>query len=167
MSKRLALLRHAKSAYDDSSLADHDRPLNKRGERDAPTMAKRLLKSGWRPSMILTSTAKRTRQTARIVAREIGYPVEFVQSEPDLYLASPETILDIIEQQDNRFNEIVVCAHNPGITRLSNMLCGATIDNVPTCGLVLLEADIEDWSEFGDVQGTLLDFDYPKKDPNT
>jgi phosphohistidine phosphatase len=164
MPKRIALLRHAKSAYDDPSLADHDRPLNERGERDAPVMARRLIESGGRPSMILTSTARRTRQTVRIFAREIGYPIEFIQGEPDLYLASPRSILDVIERQDVRFNEIIVCGHNPGITHLANELCGTQIDDVPTCGLVIIEADISNWTELDGATCTLVDFDYPKKE---
>jgi phosphohistidine phosphatase len=167
MPKRIALLRHAKSAYTNPSLADHDRPLNKRGERDAPTMAKRLIATGWRPSMILTSTARRARQTARIIAREIGYPIEFIQSEPDLYLASPGTILSLIAKQDNRCNEIIICAHNPGITHVANALCGTTIDNVPTCGMVLVEVEIDDWRAIDNASCTLINFDYPKKEPAT
>lgn len=126
-------------------------------------MAKRLIKCGGRPSMILTSTARRTRQTARILAREIGYPIEFIEGEPDLYLASPKTILDVIARQDNSFNEIIVCAHNPGITQLANALCGTSIDNVPTCGIVLMETEIENWGELDGADCTLLNFDYPKK----
>lgn len=163
MSKRIALLRHAKSTHGDPSMADHDRPLSQRGERDTPDMAKRLIKCGGRPSMILTSTARRTRQTARILAREIGYPIEFIEGEADLYLASPKTILDVIARQDNSFNEIIVCAHNPGITQLANALCGTSIDNVPTCGIVLMETEIENWGELDGADCTLLNFDYPKK----
>jgi phosphohistidine phosphatase len=163
MPKRIALLRHAKSTYSDPSLADHDRPLSKRGERDAPVMARRLIEGGGRPSMILTSTARRTRQTVRIIAREIGYPIEFIQGEPDLYLASARNILDVIARQDESFNEIIVCAHNPGITQLANALCGTSIDNVPTCGMVLMEVEIENWSGLDGARCTLLNFDYPKK----
>ncbi|MDH3511983.1 MAG: histidine phosphatase family protein [Gammaproteobacteria bacterium] len=72
MKKRLTLLRHAKSSWNNPSLDDRDRPLNKRGERDAPMMGQRLLKKSTRPSLILTSPAKRARQTARLIAREIG-----------------------------------------------------------------------------------------------
>jgi phosphohistidine phosphatase len=165
MPKRIALLRHAKSAHGDPSMVDHDRPHSQRGERDTPNMAKRFTRGGGRPSMILTSTAKRTRQTARILAREIGYPIEFIQGEPELYLASPRNILDVITRQDKSFNEIIVCAHNPGITRLANALCGTSIDNVPTCGIVLMEAEIENWGELDGTDCTLLNFDYPRKQP--
>lgn len=163
MPKRIALLRHAKASWADGSLEDRDRPLSKRGERDAPVIAGRMVNGGGRPSLILTSTAKRARQTARFVARKIGYPVEFIQGEPDLYQAGPKTILDVIARQDKSFNDIVVCAHNPGITDLANVLCNAGIDHVPTCGIVILAAEIDDWSELGDADCTLIEFDYPKK----
>lgn len=162
MKKRLTLLRHAKSSWNNPSLDDRDRPLNKRGERDAPMMGQRLLKKNTRPSLILTSPAKRARQTARLIAREIGYPIEFLQTESDLYLAAPKKILDVIAQQDNTFNDLVVCGHNPGITELTNRLSGKSIDNVPTCGMVFLEADISSWDELGKTRCNLQEFDYPK-----
>ena len=165
MLKRITLLRHAKSSHDNLSVADHDRPLNKRGEQDAPIMARRMLDRSARPSLILTSTAKRARQTARRIARAINYPIDFLQSEPELYLANSKTILALIAKQDNQFNDIVVCAHNPGITDLANHLCRAGIDNVPTCGIVMLEADIDSWERLSEAGCTLIDFDYPKKQP--
>jgi phosphohistidine phosphatase len=166
MKKRLTLLRHAKSSWNNPGLDDRDRPLNKRGERDAPMMGQRLLKKETRPSLILTSPAKRARQTARLIAREIGYPREFLQTEHELYLADPGTMLAIIAQQDNAFNDIVLCAHNPGITDLANRLSGASIDNVPTCGMVFLEAEISSWDEINTSRCTLAEFDYPKRPEN-
>ena len=166
MKKRLTLLRHAKSSWNNPGLDDRDRPLNKRGERDAPMMGQRLLKKETRPSLILTSPAKRARQTARLIAREIGYPLEFLQTEHELYLADPGTMLAIIAQQDNAFNDIVLCAHNPGITDLANRLSGASIDNVPTCGMVFLEAEISSWDEINTSRCTLAEFDYPKRPEN-
>jgi len=98
--KRLTLLRHAKSSWGRPDIADHDRPLNARGERDAPLMGRRLIASGARPSLIVTSPATRARQTTKLFAREIGYPIEFIQTETSLYLADPQTILEVIEVQD-------------------------------------------------------------------
>jgi phosphohistidine phosphatase len=163
MTKRVTLLRHAKSSYDNISLSDHDRPLSHRGERDAPRMGRRLLDHGGRPSLIVTSTARRARQTARLIAEAIGYPREFLQSERELYLASPDTILNVIAGQDNTFNDMVVCGHNPGITELACDLSGTYIDNVPTAGVVILDADIDTWDELGGARCDLVDFDYPKK----
>lgn len=165
MTRRVTLLRHAKSSHDDMSLQDHDRPLNARGERDAPVMGQRLLDKGGRPSLILTSTAVRARQTAKLVARAIGYPMEFLQSERELYLADPDTILDVIAGLDNAFHDIVVVAHNPGITELACGLGRTHIDNVPTCGMVVLDAQIDSWDRLGPARCDLVDFDFPKLIP--
>lgn len=162
MKKRLTLLRHAKSSWNNASLDDRDRPLNERGERDAPMMGQRLLQKDSRPSLILTSPAKRARQTVRLIAREIGYPIEFLQTEAELYLASPEILLNVIAEQENTFNDIVLCGHNPGITELTNQLTGMAIDNVPTCGMVYIEAEIKAWDELEGTRCTLAAFDYPK-----
>jgi phosphohistidine phosphatase len=162
MLKRLTLLRHAKSSWKDGDLADIDRPLNKRGESDAPMMGRRLLARGARPSMILTSPAKRARRTARLIAREIGYPIEFLQREDELYLADPDTILAVLARLENSFNDVIVCGHNPGLTELANRLTGAGIDNIPTCGLVAMEADVRDWSALARGHCNLVFFDYPR-----
>ena len=163
MQKRLALLRHAKSSWKDPSLEDYHRPLNKRGERDAPMMGRRLLARGARPSLIITSPAKRARRTARLIAREIGYPIEFLQREDDLYLADPDAILAVLARQPNSFHDVIACGHNPGLTELATRLTGINIDNVPTCGIVAMEADLKDWAELATARCHLLYFDYPRK----
>jgi phosphohistidine phosphatase len=161
--KRLTLLRHAKSSWSQPGLDDQDRPLNQRGQRDTPIMGRRLVAHGVRPSLIITSPAKRARQTAKLLAREIGYPIEFMHTEKSLYLADPMTILGVIESQEDTFSDIVVCAHNPGITDLANQLCSQSIDNVPTCGMVIVEAGTDSWSEIVNSPRTFIAFDYPKK----
>jgi phosphohistidine phosphatase len=163
MSKRLTLLRHAKSSYRDFGLSDHDRPLSPRGERDAPAMGRRHSNQSVRPSLILTSTAVRARQTARLFAQAIGYPLEFVQSERGLYLAEPEAILEIVGLQENSFNSITVCGHNPGITELASTLSRTNIDNVPTGGIVILDSNIDGWEQVDGARWSLVEFDYPKK----
>jgi phosphohistidine phosphatase len=163
MRRQLTLLRHAKSSWGDAKLKDRNRPLNERGECDAPLMGKRLHARGARPTLILTSPAVRARQTAQIVAREIGYPQEFLQREEDLYLASPDEIVAVIARQDSSFKDVVVCGHNPGLTELANRLTGAGIDNVPTTGVVVIGLDLKSWSDLDGTQGKLLLFDYPKR----
>jgi len=161
--KRLTLLRHAKSSWGQPDLDDHDRPLNQRGQRDTPIMGRRLVAHGVRPSLIITSPAKRARQTVKLLAREIGYPIEFMHTEKSLYLADPTTILGVIEGQEDTFSDIVVCAHNPGITDLANQLSGQSIDNVPTCGMVIVEAGTDSWSEIINSPRTFIILDYPKR----
>ncbi len=161
--KRLTLLRHAKSSWGQPDLDDLHRPLNQRGQRDAPIMGRRLITRGVRPSLIVTSPAKRARETAKLLARQIGYPIEFIQTEKSLYLASATKILEIIELQEDTFSDIVLCAHNPGITDLAHQLSNHSIGAMPTCGLVTIESDTDSWSSFQDSSRTFIAYDYPKK----
>ena len=165
MQKRITLLRHAKSSWKDASVADRDRPLNRRGNKSAPDMGKRLAELGVRPSLLLTSPAKRARETARLIARELNYPLEFIQSESELYLATPETMLQVVARQDNGFNDVMLFGHNPGITELANRLGDRNIDNVPTCGMVGIELDVKEWTEIVAADGKTVFFDYPKNRP--
>ncbi|MDH3977144.1 MAG: histidine phosphatase family protein [Gammaproteobacteria bacterium] len=161
--KRVTLMRHAKSSWSTAGLSDHDRPLNQRGQRDTPVMARRLLDKNIRPSLIITSSAKRALETSKLLARNIGYPIEFMHTEKSLYLADENRLLETIELQEDTFNDIVICAHNPGITDLANRLTRQSIENVPTCGMVTIEADTDHWSNFSEASRSLMDFDYPKK----
>lgn len=163
MRRQLTLLRHAKSSWDDSAIKDRVRPLNERGERDAPMMGQRLHALGARPTLIVTSPAVRARQTAQIIAREIGYPREFLQREEELYLASPDDIVAVLARQDSGLRDVIVCGHNPGLTDLANRLTGAGIDNVPTTGVVVIGLDLKCWADLDRAQGELLLFDYPRR----
>src|SRR5690606_21459814 len=129
-------------------------------ERDAPVMALRLKAHRARPSLILTSHAARARTTARIVARILGYPAEFLQTERALYLASAETILRVVSQQDERFADVLVVAHNPGMTELANrLLPDLSLDNLPTSGVIALESDAERWGDLDTADRRLLYYD--------
>lgn len=163
MRRQLTLLRHAKSSWDQAGIKDKDRPLNDRGERDAPLMGSRLRARGARPTLILTSPAVRARRTAQIIAREIGYPVEFLQREDDLYLASPDEIVAVVARQDSSFRDVIVCGHNPGLTQLANRLTGAGLDDIPTTGVVVIGLDLKNWAALDGAQGELLLFDYPRR----
>jgi phosphohistidine phosphatase len=161
--KRLTLLRHAKSSWRDSDLPDHERPLSGRGERDAPRMGERLSGRKVRPALIITSTAKRALDTARTVARVLGYPREFVQVEPALYLADPTTILDVVGKQEERFTDILLVGHNPGLTELVNQLVpDLELHNLPTAGVVAMESSASRWADVAARNTTLLFYDYPK-----
>jgi len=160
--KTLTILRHAKSSWDDADLVDFDRPLNARGNRDAPTMGQRMQVAGIRPSLIISSPAARAWTTARIVANELTYPLEFLQRERDLYHAGTETLFDVISRQDEGFNSIVVVGHNPGLTDLANKLIPGLTSNLPTAGYVSVLVDTETWELRGRKSADLIEFDYPK-----
>ena len=161
--KILTIVRHAKSSWKDTSLSDRKRPLNTRGERDAPVMGRRIHEHGIRPSLIVTSPAKRAWTTAKIIAREIHYPLEFLQREDGLYLASLNEILDTIVAQDNGFNNLMIVGHNPGLTDFANFLVPGLTNNLPTAGVVSVEIDQDDWSLYTQPQARLLVHDWPKK----
>tara|TARA_R110000782_G_scaffold30345_1_gene75458 strand:+ start:596 stop:1090 length:495 start_codon:yes stop_codon:yes gene_type:complete len=160
--KTLTLARHAKSSWDDSSLPDRERPLNRRGERDAPEMGRRIAGHGIRPSLIIASPALRAWETARIIAREINYPIEFLQRENRLYLASLDTLLDTVVAQDEGFNNLMLVGHNPGLTEFANFLVPGICDNLPTAGIFSVEIETDDWSLYARPATKLAVYDYPK-----
>lgn len=160
--KILTLVRHAKSSWDDSKLSDRERPLNKRGEHDAPMMGKRIVAAEIRPSLILASPAVRAWTTAKILAQEIGYPLEFLQKENGLYLASLDNIIDVLVAQDAEFNSVMIVGHNPGLTTFANYLSPGLTDNLPTAGVVSVSFENDDWNLRSPPTTELLSYDYPK-----
>jgi phosphohistidine phosphatase len=161
--KTLTIVRHAKSSWKDTTLRDRERPLNKRGKHDAPEMGRRIDEYGIRPSLIVSSPAKRAWTTAKTVAKAIGYPREFLQKEEGLYLASVERILDVLVAQDERFNSIMLVGHNPGFTDFANFLVPGLTNNLPTTGVVSVEIDQDDWNLYERPAAKLLVYDWPKK----
>lgn len=154
----LLLVRHAKSSWKDESLADIDRPLNKRGQRDAPEMAARLKQRGLMPDLIVSSPAVRALATARIMAGELGYGNDIVVDE-ELYPASPSGVLETVKAIDDSVRIVIIVSHNPTLTELANYFSSEEIGNVPTCGIVMLS--IADWKR--PQEALFLDMDYPKR----
>ena len=161
--KRLTLVRHAKSSWTEVLLSDHDRALAERGVRDAPRMGKRINARKLRPSLIISSTAVRAMSTARAIADALKYPLEFLQSEKELYLATPDKILEIACAQEDNFSDLMVVGHNPGMTDLVNQLLPALcLHNLPTCGVVAIDFDTDAWAKLAEANAKLVFYDYPK-----
>ena len=163
--KSLTIVRHAKSSWKHHGLSDRERPLNKRGERDAPVMARRVAETGIRPSQIISSPAVRAWTTAKVFARELGYPAEFLQREDGLYLASLDNLLDVVATQDPGFNHLMLFGHNPGLTDLVNYLVPGLTSNLPTSGVVSVNLETDDWMLYDRPPTELVLHDYPKKQP--
>jgi phosphohistidine phosphatase len=161
--KTLTILRHAKSSWKDPGQPDHERPLSRRGEENAPMMGGRLTGAGIRPSLIMSSSAKRAWRTARLVARAISYPIEFLHREDRLYLADLDRLLDVMAEQDAGFNSIVIVGHNPGLTEFANHLLPDLTANIPTCGIVSVAIETDDWNLRQGKPAELLLYDYPKR----
>lgn len=160
--KTLTLVRHAKSSWRDASLTDKKRPLNHRGKRDAPLMGARIREHGIRPSLIISSPATRAWSTAKKIAAELSYPLEFLQREEQLYLASLQRLLDVVMGQDNGFNNLLVVGHNPGLTEFANFLSPGITNNLPTAGVISVEIDQDDWNLYEQPTTRLVVYDYPK-----
>ena len=162
--KTLTIVRHAKSSWSDPRLSDRERPLNRRGERDAPVMGKRIADAGIRPSLIVSSPATRAWTTARVIAEKLSYPTEFLQRENQLYLASLNDLLDLVVAQDDGFNSLIIVGHNPGLTDFVNFLSPGLTNNLPTTGVVAVNIDQDHWQLHEQPRIELLMHDYPKKD---
>ena len=126
-------------------------------------MGRRIHEHGIRPSLIVSSPATRAWTTAKFIAQAINYPLEFLQKEDRLYLASLDEILDVVVAQDNGFNNLMVVGHNPGLTDFANFLVPGLTNNLPTAGVVNVQIDQNDWSLYERGATELLVHDWPKK----
>lgn len=157
-SKTLYLVRHAKSSWSAADLSDFDRPLNKRGFRDAPEMGRRLKADDSLPALICCSPATRARQTLE----EMNLDTKTVFDER-LYGASREELLEIVRSTGNEYPSLMLIGHNPAMTWLANDLSGARIDNMPTCSIAIIRLPDALWAQAGTAPAELVAFDYPKR----
>ena len=159
MTLTLILMRHAKSDWGSPGLADHDRPLNGRGLRDAPAMGQWLREMGHLPDQVLCSTATRTRQT--LSGLGIDAPTTFL---PALYHADPATMHDALQQAQGR--KVLMIGHNPGIAAFADGMLRDAPDHprfhdYPTCATLVAEFDLESWADLRSETGRALDFVIP------
>ena len=160
--KTLLVLRHAKSSWNDSALADHDRPLNERGERDAPRIGDLVRQQRLTPTVIISSDAVRARMTAEAVADAAGYAGE-IRFENLLYGASPDDILVVLRAVEPNAGTVMIVGHNPGFEALVGHLTGERQD-MPTAALAQIELPIDRWPELDEsTRGTLVELWRPKE----
>lgn len=160
--KTLILVRHAKSDWNEAGLSDIERPLNERGKKDAPEMAKRLRKKGIKVDAFISSPAKRALRTARFFAEAFDLKKEDIQVEKILYGALSSQFEQVVASIKDKNETIAIFSHNPGITEYANTLCNVHTDNIPTCGMFAVQADIEKWGDFLKTEKMFLFYDYPK-----
>ena len=160
--KKLLLIRHAKSSWADITQRDFDRPLNDRGNKDAPKMAKRLIKQDVSIDCFVSSPAVRALTTAEYFAEAYDVKKKMIVQEPSLYHATIEVFFDIISRLNDDHKTVAIFSHNPTITEFANELGVARIDDMPTCAIFAVKADIKSWKEFKDSIKNFWFFDYPK-----
>lgn len=161
--KKLYLVRHAKSSWDNGNLKDIERPLNKRGERDAPFMGKLMKDNNVKADLLMTSPAERALKTAKIFCSEMDIPKKHLLVEHNLYEAGRKDIIEVIHQFDNEKNSAMIFSHNPGLSDLAGYLTNGEINDIPTCGIVSLNCSINSWKELDNINCNLDFFEFPKK----
>ena len=159
MAKTLYLARHAKSDWNHPGLSDFERPLNKRGMRNAPEMGLRLKEKEHLPELIICSPAIRTRQTLELL--DLG--VKNVIYNESIYEAYAETLLYIVQSIDNSCSSALLLGHNPAMTWLASGLSGVRIENMPTCAVAEISLKTDRWNEAGNCPAELKNLDYPNK----
>jgi len=163
--KSLYLLRHAKSSWAEPGLSDRQRPLNKRGLRDAPMMGERFGERGESLQRVVSSPALRAHTTAELFAEACGFPTSAIAHEENLYFLGNRSIENVILEQDDQLEILMLVFHNPDITYFASSIdYDFRIDNIPTCGLVKMNCDIAHWSDWSRDNTTFEYYDFPKND---
>jgi phosphohistidine phosphatase len=161
--KTLFVARHAKSSWANFGQADEDRPLNERGKKDAPEMADKLMKKDIKIDIFISSPAKRARKTAGHFIKEFGGKKEDVEIDDRLYPGETELFYEVVKDIKDKYESAALFSHNPAITDFVNSLTEHRIDNMPTCSVFAVKADIKSWKDFKGAKKELVLFDFPKK----
>ncbi len=161
--KNLLLIRHAKSSWEDPMLSDQERPLNKRGKKDAPAMGRLLKEKNLPADLIVCSPAKRAFKTAKLIAEEMGYPKKRIEVREEIYEQGLDALIELIGKLEDSLDRVFLIGHNPELTDLANRLTGAGIENVPTCGIVSIEFPLSHWKDCALKGGKLALFERPAK----
>jgi phosphohistidine phosphatase len=165
--RRLWLLRHAKSSWDDPSLDDHERPLAPRGRRDAAAMATHVRGAGVRPDLVLCSSAVRARDTLTGVMPGLGPDLRIVV-ERSLYTFEPRRLADALAAVTDRAEALMLVGHNPAIQGLAERLASDGEDlarlhaKYPTCALATIDLEIASWADLASGAGRLVAFVTPR-----
>jgi len=161
--KRVFIIRHAKSSWEEPNLKDFDRKLSKRGKKDIKLIAKWLKDEGYKPDLIISSPAKRAKKTLEKIVKILDIDKSKILFNKKIYEASREDLLKILEKIDDKYDNIFLIGHNPALNELAEFLTNSVIFNIPTSGVFCIEFDIKKWSEIKKKKGKILFFEYPKK----
>lgn len=160
--KTLIIVRHAKSSWDNIGQDDKERPLNDRGKKDAPEMAKRLKDRNIKVDKFVSSPAKRAKKTAKYFAEAYDTDKKDIVLTDELYDASPANFYQVVAQLKDDWDAVAIFSHNPGITSFVNSLTNVQINNMPTCGIFAVSLSGNKWVDFQNEEKKFLFFDYPK-----
>lgn len=164
MTLRLILTRHAKSSWNDPHMEDHDRPLNKRGERSAEAIGAWLAEHDYIPALALVSSSKRTRQTWSLIGKALDPTPEVIHSER-LYHAEPDTLMDRLRTM--QADSVMIVAHNPGIAFFAQALVAsppgdARFERFPTAATAVIDFDAPEWAQVTWKSGRVVDLAFAR-----
>lgn len=160
--KTLLIVRHAKSSWADFNQPDQERPLNERGKKDAPQMAKRIKERGIKVDHLVSSPAKRAHKTAKLFAEEFSLDNDGIQIAPQLYEAQPAAFYGVVSALSDKKDIVALFSHNPGITAFANALTEVQVADMTTCAIFAVSIPGNTWSSFKDADKQFLFYDYPK-----
>ena len=161
--KTLLLIRHAKSSWDDITQKDFDRPLNERGKKDAPSMAKKIKKEkDALLDAIISSSAKRALETAKFFSKEFDINKKYITEIQNLYEPTIDAFYNAIINLDDEYKNVGLFSHNPGITAFANQLTNVHVDDMPTCSVFAVRILDNKWKNFQVAEKEFWFFDYPK-----
>jgi phosphohistidine phosphatase len=159
--KRLYLVRHAQAGPKDLTMSDAHRSLDAHGEKQATWLGARLNQRGAKPDLILSSPAQRALRTASVIAEHINVPRDVISVRESLYLANMTELSEIIRDLDDEFIDVMLFAHNPGITRFAQDLLGEWVERMPPCSIYCLDFSVRSWRVVTGGNAKLIFYDYP------
>jgi len=155
------IIRHAKSSWTAQGLSDHERPLNKRGQRDAPRMGTWLARTLYKPELLVVSSAIRAQETAGLFQERLNIPGENSITDSRLYLAGMQEWIQVLEDALKHAGNLAFFAHNPGVTNIVNWLTQESLFDIPTCAVAVV-AIPEDCQRIDSGIGKLIAYKTPK-----
>jgi phosphohistidine phosphatase len=159
--KKIIVLRHAKSSWKDLSLGDFHRPLNGRGKTDVPIMSRYLSKKIDCIDYLHSSSSVRTFETSKFFISKIEF--KNIKYDDNLYHGSAQSIISFIKNYPDQYNSVMIIAHNPGLTKLINMITHINLDNFPTTGIANIDFDCDSWNNISIENSNLVDLKFPKQ----
>ena len=144
--KQVYIVRHAKSSWDNFELSDHDRPLMPAGIRKTEKIITFLNSKKVAPELIISSSAVRAYETAKLIAEGIGYNADKIIKSKAIYHAGEDEIYDELFSVDNHINSVMIVGHNPTLTNFVNNFVRTEIDNLPTTGVLSVEFKTNSWA---------------------
>jgi phosphohistidine phosphatase len=163
--KTLYIVRHAKSSWESAAMTDFERPLNDRGLKSAPHMAKLLKEKKVHPDLIIASPARRALETAEIFSETLGYPEEKILTQIEIYHGGINNMQKIVHAIPESCEVAMIVGHNPTLTDFTNFLTGEGnhIDGFVTCGVARIDLDLDSWKKVKGGSGRLAFYEFPKK----